>query len=65
MRFALVKSMTRKLTDEEAKSVVEFWRNNQELSIDQVVLEFETRLGMPVTKFAVMSAMVDFDDEGA
>jgi hypothetical protein len=60
--FQLVKSMTRSLTEEEQEAIIKFWQENQELTENQVIEHWEKKLGMPVTRTALMMAMINFGD---
>jgi len=60
--FRLVKSMTRSLTAKEQKTIVKYWSKNQELTEAQVIEHFEKKLKMPITRTALMMAMMTHGD---
>jgi hypothetical protein len=60
--FQLVKSMQRSLTEEEQETIIKFWANNPDMTEMQVIEHWEKQLGMPITRHALMKAMINFGD---
>lgn len=57
--FRLVKSMTRSLTVKEQKAIIKYWSQNQDLTESQVIEHWEKKLKMPITRHALMKAMIE------
>lgn len=54
--------MQRSLTEEEQEAMIKFWQENPELTETQVIEHWEKQLGMPVTRHALMKAMINYGD---
>lgn len=52
------KAMQRPLTENEAKAIIAWWKEHQDLSEAQVIAHWEDQLGMPITYSALMNAMI-------
>lgn len=54
----LAKVMKRKLADDEAKKMAEYWEEHQELTEEQVIEHFEKEFDTPITRAALLNAMM-------
>jgi hypothetical protein len=57
--LTLAKSMTRPLSAEEKQQLLAWWEANQDAPIEEVIEKFEAVFDTPITKHAVMCAMME------
>ena len=54
--------MTRSLTEKEQKTIVKYWSKNMNMTEAQIIEHFEKKLGMPITRTALMKAIINYGD---